>query len=236
MSAGLSEVAGAVEGVPDFAAASSIGPRRTWRRRPTFDSKRLFDFHCALGAIVLLAPLLATVALTLLVLQGRPVLIRHRRVGRGGSSFPCFKFRTMVRDADKILQAVLAQDTALQAEWAETRKLRRDPRITSFGRVLRESSVDEVPQLFNILLGHMSFVGPRPIVADEVDLYGVKIHHYYQVRPGLTGAWQIGGRSDVGFATRVDLDSAYVQSWTFRADLVILAKTVPVVLKRTGSC
>lgn len=236
MSAGFSEVAGAVEGLPDFSAASSIKPPRTRWRRPAFDLKRLFDFHCALGAIILLAPLLATIALTLLLIQGRPVLIRHRRVGRGGLAFPCFKFRTMVRDADKVLQAVLAQDAALQAEWAESRKLRRDPRITSFGRVLRESSVDEVPQLFNILFGHMSFVGPRPIVADEVELYGVKIQHYYQMRPGLTGAWQIGGRSDVGFTTRVELDSAYVQSWTFRADLVILAKTVPVVLKRTGSC
>lgn len=234
MSAGFSDAAGTMERAADYSASRSTDISR--RRRFVLDGKRLFDVNVALGALLLLAPLLATVALALLVMQGRPVLIRHRRVGRGGLLFPCFKFRTMVRDADKVLQAVLARDPALQAEWAAHRKLRHDPRITPLGRVLRQSSVDEVPQLFNILFGHMSFVGPRPIVSEEIDLYGIKIQHYYQVRPGLTGAWQVGGRSNVGFATRVELDSAYVQSWTFRADLVILAKTFPVVLKRTGSC
>lgn len=234
MSAGFSKAA--MEDVVDFSPASAISPERSRQRGPVLDLKRLFDFHVALGAIVLLAPLIATIALTLLCLQGRPVLIRHRRIGRGGLGFPCFKFRTMVRDADKVLQSVLDTDAALQAEWLAHRKLKQDPRVTTFGRVLRQSSVDEVPQLFNILFGHMSFVGPRPIVNDELELYGSKIQHYYKVRPGLTGPWQVGGRSDVAFATRVELDSAYIQSWSFRADMVILAKTVPVVLKRTGSC
>ena len=233
MSAGFSDAASATVGAAEISASRrvDIGPAE---RRASLGVKRLFDIHMALGALLLLAPLILTVALTLLVLQGRPGLIRHRRIGRGGLSFPCFKFRTMVRDADKVLQAVLDGDAALRAEWAEHRKLKQDPRITPLGRVLRQSSVDEVPQLFNILFGHMSFVGPRPIVNEEIDLYGIKIQHYYQVRPGLTGAWQVGGRSD--FSTRVELDSAYVQSWSFRADFVILAKTVPVVLKRTGSC
>jgi exopolysaccharide production protein ExoY len=234
MSVGVSEATSAAETAVDFSGSQSVaGSGGSVRGR--FDGKRCFDFHVALALIVLLVPLIATVALALLLIQGRPVLIRHRRVGRGGALFPCFKFRTMVRNADKVLESVLDRDPGLRREWEETRKLQHDPRITAFGRVLRETSVDEVPQLFNILRGHMSFVGPRPIVTDEIPLYGVNIQHYYRVRPGLTGAWQVGGRSDVSFARRVDLDTSYVATRTFRTDMVILAKTVPAVVKRQGS-
>lgn len=236
MSLGVSDVSGTLETVADFSSGSRAEVAEGRPRRLVVDPKRVFDFHVALVALLVLAPLLATVALVLLVSQGRPVFIRHRRLGRTGAAFPCFKFRTMVRNADEVLQRVMAEDPALREEWQRSRKLRRDPRVTTFGRVLRETSVDEIPQLFNVLRGHMSLVGPRPIVAEEVSFYGPKITHYYKVRPGLTGAWQVGGRSDVSFSRRVELDTAYVLSRSFRSDIRILLKTVPVVLTRKGSC
>ena len=204
-------------------------------RRHSIRFKRVFDVHCAGLALLLLAPLLATIGLILLIAHGRPVLIRHHRLGRGGVPFPCFKFRTMVPDADRVLQQILEDNPAMRVEWEHHRKLTNDPRVTPLGRVLRESSVDEIPQLINVLRGEMSLVGPRPIVADEVDVYGPKINHYYRMRPGLTGAWQVGGRSDVVFARRVELDTAYVTGWSFLKDLVILLQTIPAVLRRKGS-
>lgn len=235
MSLGISDVSGTLEAVADFSSRSPADPVATAPRRSIVEPKRLFDIHVAVAALIVLAPLLATVALVLFCAQGRPIVIRHRRIGRGGATFPCFKFRTMVRNADDVLKRVLAEDPAALEEWQVNRKLRRDPRITAFGRVLRETSIDEIPQLFNVLRGHMSLVGPRPIVADEVEIYGPKINHYYKVRPGVTGAWQVGGRSDVGFGQRVELDVAYVLSRSFRADLHILFRTVPAVLGRKGS-
>ena len=236
MSLGISDVSGTLETVADLSSGSHADTAKAVPRRPSIDGKRVFDFHIALAALLVLAPLLATVAVVLLVSQGRPVFIRHRRLGRTGAAFPCFKFRTMVRDADAVLQRVMAENPGLREEWQRSRKLRRDPRVTPFGRVLRETSVDEIPQLFNVLRGHMSLVGPRPIVAEEVSFYGPKIAHYYKVRPGLTGAWQVGGRSDVSFNKRVELDTAYVLSRSFGSDMRILLKTVPVVLGRKGSC
>ena len=236
MSLGASDVSGTLDTVADFASVSVTSPADAVTRRPLVHLKRCLDVNVAIIALLILAPLLATIALALLISQGRPVFIRHRRIGQDGKAFPCFKFRTMVRDADAVLRRVLLEDPAVHEEWQRSRKLRRDPRVTPFGRVLRETSVDEIPQLFNVLRGHMSLVGPRPIVAEEVGFYGAKITHYYKVRPGLTGAWQVGGRSDVSFNRRVELDTAYVVSWSFRADLRILLKTVPVVLGRKGSC
>ncbi|MCW6509042.1 sugar transferase [Lichenifustis flavocetrariae] len=232
----MSEATGSIEASAEFSADAPFDCVDGLQSGALSDVKRGFDFGVALTALVLFAPLIATIALVLLVSQGRPVLIRHRRIGRKGKDFPCFKFRTMVRDADKVLQGVLEQNPAMRAEWESRRKLQNDPRITSFGRVLRETSVDEIPQLFNVLLGDMSLVGPRPIVQDEVAFYGPKIAHYHRVRPGLTGAWQVGGRSDVSFSKRVELDTAYVMSWSFKADIRILIKTIPVVLNRKGSC
>ncbi|MDX7950398.1 sugar transferase [Lichenihabitans sp. Uapishka_5] len=231
----MSDVSGTLETAADLSLCAVPQINESAAPQAIIDGKRCFDAQAAMLGILILAPLLVTIALILLVLQGRPVLIRHRRIGRNGAVFPCLKFRTMVRDADTVLHRLLASDPALRQEWDESRKLRRDPRITAFGRLLRESSIDEIPQIFNVLRGHMSLVGPRPIVADEVPLYGPKITQYYKVRPGLTGAWQVGGRSDVSFARRVELDTAYVVSRSFRADLRILVKTVPVVLGRKGS-
>ena len=198
-------------------------------------AKRFFDIVFTLSAILCALPLLALISLVLACIQGRPIFIKHYRVGRHGKSFPCFKFRTMVNNADEALTAHLASNPALRSEWEATRKLKKDPRVTAFGAVLRKSSVDEIPQLWNVVRGDMSLVGPRPIVDKEIKFYGSAIAKYYDVRPGLTGPWQISGRSDVTYATRVRLDEDYVDNGSFQRDLGILLKTVPAVMRMRGS-
>jgi exopolysaccharide production protein ExoY len=164
-----------------------------------------------------------------------PALFQQTRVGRGGKSFRCWKFRTMACDADQALQRLLASDPDAAREWAESQKLSHDPRITPVGAFLRRSSLDELPQLFNIIAGDMSFVGPRPIVAAERERYGEAFTHCFSVPPGLTGLWQISGRSDCSYATRVSLDSQYASEWHLLLDAKILVKTVPAVLMQKGS-
>ncbi|WP_248307467.1 sugar transferase [Bosea sp. FBZP-16] len=167
--------------------------------------------------------------------DGGPALFKQPRVGRGGKSFRCWKFRTMACNADEALQHLLATDPAAAKEWAESQKLTRDPRITPVGAFLRRSSLDELPQLFNIIAGEMSFVGPRPIVAAERERYGEAFNHCFSVPPGLTGLWQISGRSDCSYATRISLDSQYASEWHLMLDAKILVKTVPAVLMQRGS-
>lgn len=204
--------------------------------RSTADAaKRIFDLGAVSIAIIFLLPLLLSVALLVWLVQGRPILIGHRRLGKGGRLFPCFKFRSMRVDGDEILRRHLAENEEARAEWESSRKLKNDPRITPLGHVLRKSSVDELPQLVNILRGEMSLVGPRPIVPDEVKYYGHHIQHYYSVRPGLTGSWQVGGRNDVSYVERVQLDADYVAKWSFGLDLLILAKTLPAVVRSKGT-
>ena len=199
-------------------------------------SKRAFDFVGAISIIIFMMPLLVILVLLLFLLQGRPVLIKHSRIGREGRAFACLKFRTMIRDADQALAALLANDPSARAEWEARHKLKNDPRITPIGAVLRKTSVDEFPQLFNVVRGEMSLVGPRPIVQDEIRFYGKVIEDYCRVRPGLTGLWQTSGRSDTSYATRVRLDQEYVKQQSLMGDLLILVKTIPVVLKMRGSC
>ena len=203
-------------------------------RVPSERLKRSFDFAAAAAILMMFLPLILFVGFVLLT-QGRPLLIRHRRIGRGGQSFPCLKFRTMVVDAEAVLQRHLAENPAAREEWDSSHKLKDDPRITALGRVLRKSSLDELPQLINVLRGEMSLVGPRPIVASEVIHYGIHIERYHEVRPGLTGAWQVSGRSDVSYDQRVALDCAYVAGRSFGRDLGILVLTIPAVLKSKGS-
>lgn len=205
------------------------------REAPGLAVKRSFDLVSAGSVLVVLMPLLIIVAALLLVSQGRPILIKHKRLGRNGRMFPCLKFRTMVNNSAQVLDEVLQKDLTAAEEWRRTRKLREDPRITPVGRVLRKSSVDELPQLINILLGHMSVVGPRPIVEDEIAFYGNHITDYYKVRPGLTGLWQVSGRSDTSYAHRVGLDCKYSRSVSLAGDLKIIVKTVPAVLRSQGS-
>jgi UDP-galactose-lipid carrier transferase len=196
--------------------------------------KSLFDQVVAATLVVLFSPLL--IALAILVRSdGGPALYRHRRVGSGGRMFACIKFRTMVTDADRRLWDVLGADPAAAAEWAADQKLTNDPRVTRIGEFLRRSSLDELPQLLNVLRGEMSLIGPRPIVQAEVERYGSDINYYYEAKPGITGLWQVSGRNDTGYARRVRLDVWYVRNWTLWHDIAILFKTVPAVFLRRGA-
>jgi exopolysaccharide production protein ExoY len=196
--------------------------------------KRGFDVIAALIAIVLLLPLFGLIALAIKLWDRGPVFYRHRRIGLNGAAFDCLKFRSMVVNSDEALRRHLAANGEAAREWEETRKLKHDPRITPLGSTMRKTSIDELPQLLNILKGEMSFVGPRPIVTAEVPKYGAYIDHYLRARPGLTGPWQVSGRNDVHYASRVALDHNYVEQWSFRRDLVIIAKTIRVVATARG--
>ncbi len=196
---------------------------------------RAFDVVIAGAILLFIAPLLLALAMFVVAQDGGPPLFAQVRLGRDGRVFKCLKFRTMVRNAEERLNAVLLTDPQARAEWNTTRKLRNDPRITSIGRFLRKSSLDELPQLINVIRGEMSLVGPRPIVQAEADRYGWRFRHYSSVRPGITGLWQVSGRSDVSYRCRVALDSLYVQNQSPRLYMAILLRTVPAVLMRSGS-
>lgn len=197
--------------------------------------KRGFDMGTALTALIVLLPLLILVALAIWAFDGGSPFYSHRRLGRRQTSFGCLKFRTMRVDSQEALARHLAENPDALAEWNRSRKLKNDPRITPIGRVLRKSSLDELPQLINIVRGEMSIVGPRPIVEAEVEKYGDAASAYFAVRPGLTGAWQISGRSDTSYAERVRLDRQYVESQNFLSDLLIILRTIPAVFLVKGS-
>jgi exopolysaccharide production protein ExoY len=196
---------------------------------------RTCDIVISLLAIVALLPLLALVALLVFLTNPGPIIFAHSRIGRGGASFPCFKFRSMVTDADARLAAILASDPVSLREWQTDHKLRNDPRITPIGKFLRKSSVDELPQLFNVLRGEMSIVGPRPIVQGEVPRYGRYYTDYCKLRPGITGLWQISGRNDVSYRRRVAYDVVYSRSCSFKLYTRIFVMTIPSVLLAKGS-
>lgn len=168
--------------------------------------------------------------------DGGPAMFEHYRVGRGGRLFKCLKFRTMCPDAERALREVLEHDPALGAEWLRHQKLVNDPRVTPFGKWLRRSSLDELPQLLNVLRGEMALVGPRPITLAELRRYGAARWHYLSVLPGITGLWQVSGRNRVSYEQRIELDQRYVTTRSLGLDLRILAKTVVVVLTRDGAC
>ena len=196
-------------------------------------AKRLLDVCVALPALLAALPVMIVIAVLIRFTTSGSVIFSHERVGYNGRTFPCYKFRTMVRDADAVLTRHLMTDPAAAIEWRDTRKLRDDPRVTSLGRLLRKSSLDELPQLINIIRGDMSCVGPRPIMADELERYGENARDYLAARPGLTGAWQVTGRTTTDFPTRVSLDAHYVRNWSLFSDLAILAKT-PLAVVRTA--
>lgn len=196
--------------------------------------KVAFDVTAAAFALLVLAPLFLVIAAAI-KLDGGPIFFAHRRIGANGRMFSCLKFRSMVLDSDRVLREVLDNDPAAAREWADTQKLRNDPRITWIGDLLRKTSLDELPQLVNVVRLEMSLVGPRPIVAAEVPKYADDIAFYHETRPGLTGLWQVSGRSETSYGRRVQLDSWYVKNWTMGHDLAIIAKTVPAVLKRRGA-
>jgi exopolysaccharide production protein ExoY len=203
---------------------------------PRFDYRRVLDILASLGLIALLAPVMLLVALMIFLSDGGPPIFLHRRVGRNGKIFPCLKFRSMCINAEAQLKQYLVANHSLRHEWQNDQKLDDDPRVTALGKFLRVSSIDELPQLFNVLWGDMTLVGPRPIVTDELPRYGRYASHYLSVKPGLTGLWQVSGRSLTSYRRRVAIDVLYVRSRSFSLDVHILLNTIPAVLKGDGSC
>jgi exopolysaccharide production protein ExoY len=189
----------------------------------------------ALVALVFLAPVMLAVALAIFAQDGGPVVFAHRRIGRDGRYFYCLKFRSMAIDAEQRLADLLANDPVARAEWDKDHKLRNDPRVTKLGAFLRKTSLDELPQLFNVLKAEMSLVGPRPIVDAEVAKYGRRFANYCAVKPGITGLWQVSGRNDTSYRARVAMDCIYARQRNLVMDGLIIAATVPAVLMRKGS-
>jgi Undecaprenyl-phosphate galactose phosphotransferase WbaP len=198
-------------------------------------TKRIMDFGLALIGGILISPFLLMVAIGLAIESRGPVFFRHVRIGKDGRKFATWKFRTMVVDADARLRRHLEAHPESREEWEQNRKLKDDPRTTRLGRLLRRFSVDELPQLWNVLLGDMSLVGPRPIVAEEIPNYGALFESYTWVHPGMTGLWQVSGRSNTGYDERVRLDEYYVRNWSIWLDLHILARTIAAVLRKEGA-
>jgi exopolysaccharide production protein ExoY len=189
----------------------------------------------AAAAIVLLSPVLLTIAWLIWRVDGTPITFAHGRVGHRGRIFRCIKFRTMVLDSQAVLEALLEHDPAAREEWERDHKLGDDPRVTPIGRFLRRTSLDELPQLFNILAGHMHFVGPRPVTLAELQRYGAWRRHYLSVKPGLTGLWQVSGRNATTYARRVQLDAEYVERRNPLLDLWIVLRTFKVIVTREGA-
>jgi exopolysaccharide production protein ExoY len=194
-------------------------------------SKRLLDVCGALAFFVLFGPLYVLVAASVwLGGDGGPIYYRQTRLGRGGKPFQCYKFRSMVPDAERVLQNYLARDTVARARWDAFQKLENDPRVLPVGKIIRKLSLDELPQFWNVLRGDMSLVGPRPCMERQRSLYGAAWGHYTSVRPGLSGLWQVSRRHELTFAQRVALDTQYVQSWSLWLDFKILLKTARAVI------
>jgi Undecaprenyl-phosphate galactose phosphotransferase WbaP len=197
--------------------------------------KRSIDLILGLAGFLVALPLMVVIAVLVRLDSPGPALYTQSRMGRGGCRFKMWKFRTMVDGAEAVLEQYLAANPAAQAEWDLNQKLKHDPRITHMGHILRKLSLDELPQFWNILLGDMSLVGPRPIVADEIRHYADRFHWYTSVRPGLTGLWQVSGRNNLGCAVRVALDEYYVRNWSVWMDIDILLRTGWVVLRGDGA-
>lgn len=197
--------------------------------------KRALDIFLALLLLVLALPVGLAIALAIRLDSRGPVFYAQYRIGKGRRRFRLWKFRTMVTGADKVLRAWLSKDPSRALEWRLKHKLKHDPRITRVGRFLRRTSLDELPQLWNVLRGDMSLVGPRPVVEEEVPKYGAAFAWYAAVLPGLTGLWQISGRNDLSYARRIELDLAYIRDWTPVLDLKVLLKTATAVLGGRGA-
>ena len=198
--------------------------------------KRTFDLLFSLFALLITFPLFMTIALLIRFQSPGPIIYAHKRIGRGGKTFKCFKFRSMYVDADVRLEALLKEDQALKEEWEKSRKLKNDPRITSIGRFLRKTSLDELPQFLNVLKGDLSVVGPRPVVKEEIQQYfKEKAPKILSVRPGITGLWQVSGRSNTSYAERIALDEHYIENHTIAYDLYLVLKTIPALVTRKGA-
>lgn len=208
--------------------------RNNLRRWPARLTKRIFDTVVAFLLFCVLSPLLIVIALQIRK-DGGPALFVHPRVGKNGKIFNCYKFRTMVVNAEAQLEKLLQDHPDLRDQWEQEFKLKIDPRISKIGRFLRRTSLDELPQLLNVIRGEMSLVGPRPVVAAELERYRDEVGYYLMVRPGMTGLWQVSGRNDLDYDTRVYLDTWYVKNWSLWHDQIILFKTIDVVFRRSGA-
>ena len=197
--------------------------------------KRTFDIAVSLIALIFLAPLIAVFAIMVRLQDGGPAFFSQTRYGLHGRTFKCYKLRSMAVDAAERLERILETDPELRREWQTAQKLQNDPRITPLGNFLRKSSIDELPQLWNVLRGDMSIVGPRPIVKNEIQKYGDSYRYYTAVRPGLTGLWQVEGRADTTYDERVDMDVKYVRTRSFLNDVWIVLRTIPAVLASRGA-
>jgi exopolysaccharide production protein ExoY len=216
-------------------AARQLAPTPSPARSPGTALLRTLDVALALALLLLLSPLLLVLTIAVVSQDGAAPVFAHRRYGRGGRTFLCFKFRSMAADADARLTRLLATNPAARSEWALDHKLRNDPRVTRLGGFMRKTSLDELPQLFNVLRGDMSFVGPRPIVAAEVKRYGRYFRDYCSMRPGITGIWQISGRNDTGYRRRVAMDSLLARRLTPRLYAEVLIGTARTVLTGRGA-
>lgn len=199
-------------------------------------TKRIFDIFFSLAALFILSPLFLIIALAIALTSKGKVIYGHLRIGRGGKPFKCYKFRTMYIDAEKRLQEILESQPEKKAEWNRNFKLKDDPRVTPIGKFLRKTSLDELPQFWNVFLGDLSVVGPRPVVAEELDLFfGEDAKTVLKIRPGVTGPWQVSGRSDTSYETRIKMDTNYVDTHSFWSDLRVIGKTIYCMLSRKGA-
>ena len=221
--------------VRDFGGILGFSSTHNLTKRLSLFWKRFIDIFLLLLSSPLTIPVVLIVTLLIKVTSPGPVFYGHKRTGKNGKEFKCWKFRSMVIDADKQLEKILAENPEMRAEWEKDRKFTNDPRVTKIGKILRKTSIDEIPQFFNILTGEMSFVGPRPVTEPELAKYGKKAEFILSVKPGLSGMWQISGRSDTGYEERVTLDSYYIQNWSVWLDIWIIIKTVAVVLRGKGA-
>ena len=197
--------------------------------------KIVFDYTLTIFGTIAISPILLAVAMWIYKDSPGPVIFKHTRIGKDGKPFPCYKFRSMCVDAKEKLAELLEKDPEARAEWERDFKLKNDPRITKSGAFLRKTSLDELPQIFNVLRGEMSLVGPRPIIQEELERYGEHAADYLMVKPGITGMWQVSGRSDIDYAERVSLDSWYVRNWSVWIDILLLWRTIKVVAGRKGA-
>lgn len=209
--------------------------RNNLARRRNRLAKRIFDLVATVVGGLLILPILLILAVLVGVDNKGRIIFAHRRVGRKGKLFPCYKFQSMVPNAQERLEEYLAKNPEARKEWEASFKLTNDPRVTKLGAFLRKTSLDELPQLWNVLMGDMSLVGPRPIVTKEIERYGDYIREYYMVPPGITGMWQVNGRSDTTYEERVAMDTWYVRNWSVWIDLVYLFKTVKTVFTGKGA-
>jgi Undecaprenyl-phosphate galactose phosphotransferase WbaP len=221
--------------VRDFSGILGIDTSNKLKLTWNLIIKRILELVTVIIGGIIILPFLLLTALIIKLNSPGPVLFKQKRIGKDGKEFTFYKFRSMATDAEKQLQVLMENNTALKEEWEKTHKLQNDPRITSFGKIIRRTSIDEFPQLINILKGDMSLVGPRPIVEDEIQKYGKDFNRVFSNRPGLTGLWQVSGRSDTEYHDRISYDTYYLQNWSIWLDLWIIYKTFGVVLFGKGA-